>query len=59
VKDQPFLDKAGYTVFGQVIKGMEVVDKIVQVKRNRQDRPLQDVVMKRVYVTDRSKLNLK
>jgi len=59
VEDQPFLDKAGYTVFGQVIKGMEVVDKIVQVKRNRQDRPLQDVVMKRVYVTDRSKLNLK
>ena len=53
------LATAGYFVFGQVIKGMEVVDKIVQVKRNRQDRPLQDVVMKRVYVTDRSKLNLK
>ncbi|HCK99443.1 MAG TPA: peptidylprolyl isomerase [Candidatus Marinimicrobia bacterium] len=59
VEDQSFLDKAGYTVFGQVIKGLDVVDKIVQVKRNRQDRPLQDVVMKRVYVTDRSKLNLK
>lgn len=29
VKDQPSLDAGGYTVFGQVISGMEAVDKIV------------------------------
>jgi len=59
VKDQPYLDQMGYTVFGQVIKGVDVVDKIVKVRRNKRDRPLNNVVMKRVYVTDRSKINLK
>jgi len=59
VREQPFLDKAGYTVFGQVIKGMNVVDKIVKVRRNKRDRPINDVVMKRAYVTYRSKINLK
>jgi len=29
VKDQPSLDAGGYTVFGQVISGMDAVDKIV------------------------------
>jgi len=29
VKDQPSLDAGGYTVFGQVISGMEAVDRIV------------------------------
>ncbi|MCK4715181.1 MAG: peptidylprolyl isomerase [Candidatus Marinimicrobia bacterium] len=52
VREQPLLDKVGYTVFGQVIKGMNVVDKIVKVRRNKRDRPINDVVMKRVYVTD-------
>ena len=29
VRDQPSLDAGGYTVFGEVISGMDVVDKIV------------------------------
>ena len=29
VHDQPSLDAGGYTVFGEVISGMETVDKIV------------------------------
>lgn len=34
-----------YTVFGQVIRGMEVVDKIVAAPRNDQDAPLQNIAM--------------
>lgn len=37
----PHLD-GNYTVFGQVIRGMTIVDKIAEVKRNKQDRPLED-----------------
>lgn len=41
----PVLDKQ-YTVFGQVMEGIEVIDKIAEVKTNRQNRPLEDVKMK-------------
>ena len=41
----PHLD-GSYTVFGEVLEGMEVVDKIASVPRDRTDRPLQDVRMK-------------
>jgi len=41
----PFLD-GGYTVFGQVIKGMEVIDKIAEQPKDMRDRPLKDIKMK-------------
>ena len=41
----PFLDM-GYTVFGEVEKGIEVVDKIASVPKDPSDRPLGDVRMK-------------
>lgn len=40
----PFLDNQ-YTVYGEVVKGIEVVDAIQQAKTNRQDRPTENVVI--------------
>lgn len=34
-----------YTIFGQVIKGMEVVDEIVNVKRDTIDQPLKPITL--------------
>ena len=38
-----------YTVFGKVIKGYEVADKIQNVKRDASDDPIDKVVIKKVY----------
>jgi len=38
VKDSNFLD-GQYTVFGEVVKGMEVADKIVSLPKNSRDLP--------------------
>jgi peptidyl-prolyl cis-trans isomerase B (cyclophilin B) len=35
-----------YTVFGQVIKGMDVVDQIVYQKRNSKDEPVKAITLK-------------
>ena len=48
LKDQPRLD-GNYVVFGKVVKGMDAVDKIAQVKTDPSDKPLEKVVMKKVY----------
>ncbi len=57
----PSLD-AGYTVFGQVIKGIEVIDKIAKVKVDRQNgnRPITDVMMSMelLYLSDKEKEEL-
>lgn len=41
----PFLDQS-YTVFGEVISGLNVIDKIARMPRNANDRPLQNIRMK-------------
>ena len=41
----PFLD-GDYTVFGEVVEGMEVIDKIAAVPCGPMDRPVEDVKMK-------------
>jgi len=41
----PMLDM-DYTVFGELVSGLEVVDKIAKVQKDGSDRPLKDVAMK-------------
>ena len=41
----PFLDM-GYTVYGEVIEGLDVLDKIAAVQTSQGDRPVKDVMMK-------------
>ena len=47
----PHLD-GDYTVFGEVIDGMDVVEAIESVKTNRADRPSEDVVIKKITVVE-------
>jgi cyclophilin family peptidyl-prolyl cis-trans isomerase len=35
----------GYTVFGEVVKGLEVIEAIANVKRDENNRPLKDLKM--------------
>jgi peptidyl-prolyl cis-trans isomerase B (cyclophilin B) len=39
-----------YTAFGEVIKGMGVVDKIAQVKTGENDKPVEPVIMESVKI---------
>ncbi len=50
IADLPHLDQGGYTVFGQVIEGMDIVDKIVSVERDGRDNPLEKVAMTKVFL---------
>ena len=45
----PWLD-GRHTVFGQVIDGMEVVDEIAKVKKDKMDKPLEDVVINTIDI---------
>ncbi len=47
-----FLD-GQYTAFGQVIDGMDVGDKIVETSRDRNDRPVENVVVESIRIEER------
>ncbi len=49
VDDAPHLNSQ-YASFGQVIEGMEAVDKIVAAQRDYNDRPLENQIMEKVTV---------
>jgi cyclophilin family peptidyl-prolyl cis-trans isomerase len=65
VKDNTFLDRAkardgvGYCVFGRIIKGMDVVDKIKEVETDTvkgfENVPTKDVIIKSVKVKEEKK----
>ena len=45
----PFLDNQ-YTVYGEVVEGMDVVDAIQSSKTNKQDRPTENIVINSVEI---------
>lgn len=50
VADYPL--QKNYSIFGKVISGQEVADKIAKVAKDSNDRPLEPVVMKKVTVQE-------
>ena len=50
--DYPGQDGWGYAVFGKVIRGADVVDKIKSVETDRRDKPLQNVVIESASIIE-------
>ena len=49
VAETPWLT-GNHTIFGEVVEGYDVVEKIVNVPRNREDKPNEDVVLEKVTI---------
>ena len=57
VKDNTFLDHGvrdyGYAVFGEVVKGMNVVDKITETRVGRRDQPAEDIIINSAVIVEK------
>ena len=49
--DSAFLDRQ-YTVFGEVVEGMNIADKIVNLPRDKNDCPLEEAKMNKVTLAE-------
>ena len=50
-RDGDFLD-GQYAAFGEVVEGIDIVDRIANVKTSRNDRPLENVVIDSIELID-------
>lgn len=50
-KDSLYLD-GQYAAFGKVVEGMDAVDEIAETKTDYNDRPTNDIRMKKVYIEE-------
>lgn len=50
----PHLD-GGYTVFGEIVEGLDVVDKIQQAATDKNDRPVEDQRIIKAYILEEPK----
>ncbi len=44
--------QGGYTVFGQVYEGMDIVDDISKVQTDESDKPVEDVIINKVTISE-------
>lgn len=50
-EDAPHLD-GQYAAFGKVVEGMDIVDRIANVRTDMRDKPFEDVVMEKVWMDE-------